>query len=92
MSPLKRPQTYSVLSKSYCLPFISIAKYARNLPFKISIWQTHAQEVVSTETKIKILVGCITALDERFDSKPSDIAEQRRRKDLIWYAIVPLLR
>ena len=69
-----------------------MATYARNLPFKNSIWQTHVQEATPVKNKIKILLECITALEERFNSKPSDVVELRRRDDVIRYAIVALLR
>ena len=53
--------------------------------------QTPVQGAAPVETKIKVLVGCTTVLEEQFDSKPSDVAEQRRRDVVIRYAIVILL-
>ena len=38
------------------------------------------------ENKVANLLPRIVALEERFDSPPGEVAEQRRRSDLIRYA------
>ena len=43
------------------------------------------------ENKIEILLSHVVALEELFDSRPGDVAEQRRRDELIQYAVVPPL-
>ena len=40
------------------------------------------------ENKVANLLPRIVALEERFDTRPSNVAEQRRRNDLIRYATV----
>lgn len=42
--------------------------------------------------RIEILLSHVVVLEERLDSRPSDIAEQRRRDDLIRFVLVYLLR
>ena len=41
--------------------------------------------------RITILLSSVVALEDCFDLLPSGVAEQRRQKDLIPYAIVPSL-
>ncbi|KAF9642557.1 hypothetical protein BDM02DRAFT_3133008 [Thelephora ganbajun] len=41
------------------------------------------QETVAIGNKIEVLLSCIVALEERFDSRPGDVEEQRRRRELI---------
>ena len=50
-----------------------------------------AQEAVSDGKKIEDLVSHITALEDRLNSRPADVAEQRRRYNLIQCAITSLL-
>ena len=42
------------------------------------------------ENKIQDLVSRLATLEERFDSKPFDVEEQRCRNDVIQYAFVSL--
>ena len=37
------------------------------------------------ETKLEVILPRIAALEGHFDSRPSDVAEQRRRDELIQY-------
>jgi hypothetical protein len=46
---------------------------------------------VAMEKKIEALRSCIVMLEERFNSRPSDVADQRRRDNLLRYDIAPLL-
>ena len=41
------------------------------------------------ENRVANILSRIVALEERFNSRPSDVAEQRRRDELIRYATVP---
>jgi hypothetical protein len=43
------------------------------------------------ENKIGDLLSRIAALEARFDTRPGDVKEQRRRYELILYVILPLL-
>ena len=47
------------------------------------------QESAAAGNKIECLLPRIVALEERFNSRPSDVAEQRRRDELIQYATIP---
>ncbi|KAF9646611.1 hypothetical protein BDM02DRAFT_3270823 [Thelephora ganbajun] len=47
------------------------------------------QETVAIGNKIEVLLSCIVALEERFDSRPGDVEEQRRRRELIGYVVIP---
>ena len=38
--------------------------------------------------KIKVLLSHVVALEDFFDSRPGDVAEQRRRDELIQYVVV----
>ena len=49
------------------------------------------QESVTVGNKIEILLSHVIALEECFDSRPGDVAEQRRRDELIRYVAVPPL-
>ena len=49
----------------------------------------HLQGTVAIGNKIENLLSRIVALEERFDSRPGDVAEQRRRDELIRYVVVP---
>ena len=40
------------------------------------------------ENKVANLLARIVVLEERFDTRPGDVAEQRRRDDLIRYATI----
>ena len=39
--------------------------------------------------KVENLFSSVTALEEDFNSRPDDVAEQRRRDELIRYATIP---
>ena len=39
--------------------------------------------------KIEVLLPQVVALEERLDSRPGDVTEQRRRDGLIRYTIIP---
>ena len=51
----------------------------------------HLQETVAVGNKIEDLLSRIVALEECFDSRPDDVAEQRRRNELRWFVIIPQL-
>ena len=40
------------------------------------------------ENRVANLLPRIVALEERFDTRPSNVSEQRRRNDLIRYATI----
>ena len=48
------------------------------------------QETVFARNKIEDLLSRIVTLEARFATLPGDVEEQRRRHELIWYAILPL--
>lgn len=50
--------------------------------------QIHLQESVAVGNKVENLLSRINALEERFGSRPDDVAEQRRRGKLIRYAML----
>lgn len=39
--------------------------------------------------EVEHLLSRVVVLEERFDSRPDDVAEQRRRDELIRYVVVP---
>ena len=51
----------------------------------------HTQGTISVGNKIEDLLSRIVALEERFDSRPGDVAEQRRRDQLRLYVTIPSL-
>lgn len=66
-----------------------IAKFARNLFFQIEPLKILFQQgSVGVGSTIELLLSRIVALEECFDSRPGDVAEQRRRDDLIMYVLV----
>jgi len=58
--------------------------------FKILFWRTNLQDTAVIGNKIEILLSHLAVLEARFATRPSDVAEQRRRSRLIRYAIFPL--
>jgi hypothetical protein len=54
-------------------------------PAQNSLTDRHFQGAVVVGNKVENLLFRVVALEERFDSCPNDIAEQRRRDDLIGY-------
>ena len=49
------------------------------------------QETAVVRDKIENLVIRIATLEARFETPPEDVTEQRRRRELIQYAILPPL-
>ena len=45
------------------------------------------QGTIAVESSIKNILPRIIALEEHFDSRPGDVAEHRRREELIRYAV-----
>ena len=43
------------------------------------------------ENRVANLLSRIVTLEEHFNTCPSDVAEQRHRDELIWYATIPPL-
>ena len=79
-----------VLSKSYYRPsppLLPIAKCVSNSCSEF-LRQTHFQAAVTVGNRINIILSRLVALEELFDSRPSDVAEQRRRDGLIRYVIL----
>ena len=70
---------------------MATAKFAYNLLSKTPHLKTRFQESVAVENKIGGILSRVVSLEEHFNSRPSDVAEQRRRDDLIWYAMTPPL-
>ena len=54
--------------------------------------RTHSQEIVAVSNRIKNLLSRVVALEESFDSRPSDVADQRHRDELIQFVTVHPLR
>ena len=50
------------------------------------------QGIIAVENSIKKFLPRIVTLEEHFDSRPGDVAEHRRREELIWYAMNSSLR
>ena len=46
------------------------------------------QEAAAVRNKIEYLLSRINALEELFATRPENVADQRRRNGLIWYAIL----
>jgi len=66
-----------------------ITKFVYNSPLKACLRLTYLQEAGAIRNKVENLLSRTTALDVIFATRPSDVAEQRRRSELIWYAILP---
>ena len=49
---------------------------------------THPQGTAAVGNKIEDLLSRIVTLEARFATRPDDVAEQRRRSDLIWYVVI----
>src|ERR1700753_1191186 len=45
---------------------------------------------IAMNDRIKTLLSRVVSLEERFNSRPSDVADQRRRDESIWYVTVLL--
>ena len=86
-----RPKPGSVLSEpsSGLSPqSLPVSRYAYN-PLPIDLRQSHVQETVTVRHKIESLLPRIIALEARFGSRPDDVEDQRRRRELIKYASMP---
>ena len=81
----------SALSKPPWKTFIPITKFAYNLLPKILFVLTHLQETVAVRNKIENLLSRIAALEELFATHPGDVADLKRRDELIRYAAIPFL-
>jgi len=68
-----------------------IAKFVNNILLRILLRRTHFQGSVAVGNMIELLLSHIVVLEERFDSRPSDVAELRRRDELEQYVISPPL-
>ena len=89
------PRKGSVLSKqSYTMSslFTLVARLAHNFPPKNPPFTKAFQGTVTVESAVKNLLSRIIALEDHFDSRPGDVAEHRRREELIWYAVSRSLR
>ena len=60
-------------------------------PAQGSPLRTSFQGTVTVGGKIEGLISRVVALEERFNSPPNDVEEQRRRNELIRYAAAPPL-
>lgn len=85
---MRRSRTDLVLSRLCCLLFVLITEFVSHLPFKILLSRTHLQRTVAVGNKIEDVLSRIVALENQLDSQPGDIAELRRRDELIRYATV----
>ena len=76
----------SVFSKQPCRPSLSlmlITKFAHNSPLEVCLGLTYLQEAVAIRNKVENLLSYTTVLEVSFATCPSDVAEQRRRTELI---------
>lgn len=64
-----------------------ITKFVYNTSPKILL-QTHFQENIQVRNKAEDLIPRVDAMEKHFDSHPSDVAELRRRDEVILYAII----
>ena len=81
----KATQKSSDLSKSpwgTSLHFVPTTQFVYH-PLLVATISHHFQETSAVENKISNLLSRIVALEDCFDSPPSDVPEQRRRVDLI---------
>jgi hypothetical protein len=83
----RRPWKSSVLSRPFWEPSPPITKFANNLLPRVLLRRTHFQESVAVGNKTKVLLSHIVVLEERFDSLPGVVEEQRRRDKVIEYVI-----
>ena len=63
---------------------MQIARFVRFPPLRL-LRSTRSQGIVALGNKVEVLLPRIAALEKHFDSRPSDVAEQRRRDELIRY-------
>ena len=67
--------------------FMLIAKFVYE-SFLSMLIQTNLQETNPIGNKAKDMVLCVDALEKHFDSRPSDVAQQRHRGEVIRYATI----
>jgi hypothetical protein len=60
-------------------------------PLKILLQLTHLQETIAVGNKIENLLSRIAGLEALFATRPGNVEEQRRRSELIRYAVIPPL-
>ena len=53
-----------------------------------SLMNNYLQEITPIGNKIEDLIARVTALEQRFDSRPRDVEEQRCRSEVILYVVV----
>ena len=68
-----------------------VVKFVRNFPQNHRLTMTF-QGAVTVKSSIMDLLPRIIALEEHLDSRPGDVAEHRRREELIRYAVSLSLR
>ena len=73
------------------LPFMLITRFAQNPVLSVFLSQTHSQEIVAVGNRIENLLSRVVILEEHLNSRPSDVADQRHRDELIWYVAIPPL-
>ena len=67
---------------------MSTSKSAYDSLLKILSYRMHLQGTITVGNKIEDLLSRIVALEESFDSRPGDVAEQRRRDEVRSYVII----
>jgi len=81
----------SVLSKPSWVSsprFIPITRFAYVHLLRILLLRTHLQDTVAVRDKIDSLRSRITVLEPLFAAPAGDVAEGKRRNELLWYVIV----
>lgn len=87
----KRLRTDSVLSKNSWRPSLTsilITKFVHDPLILILVQRTPPQESVAVRRKVEVILSHIASLDMLFAAPPGDVDEQRRRYDLLRYAII----
>ena len=79
----------SVPSKLSSLPFTPISRFACDS--SLGAFLTNHLQEISIRNKVEDLILRVDALEERFDSHPNSVVEQRRRSEVVWYATIPLV-
>lgn len=70
------------------LPRLFMLRFAWNVVFTF-LQLTHMQDSTALRNKVDNLLSHITTLGQLFATFPGDVAEQRCRTELIWYAVIP---
>lgn len=68
-------------------PSMINARFVRNSLLESSFWRTDLQETAAVKDKIEILRSRIATLEVLFDSPAGDMAETKRREELLAYVI-----